>query len=212
MKTTNSRSCYRMAASIIMGFIWSAANQTTLAHCDTEKGPLIQEARAALQKGDPAPLLKWVRKEKEAEIKSAFTLALSVRTKGSDAMQLADRYFIETLVRIHRAGEGAPYTGIKDEPVDPVIAMADKALDEGSADRMILQLGNHLEKVIRGKFSRAVEAAKHKNDSIEAGREFVEAYVDYVHYVENVHAAIAVQKSNHADSDPGDRGHGSHMH
>jgi len=40
---------------------------------------------------------------------------------------------------VHRAGEGAPYTGIKDEPVEPIVAMAD-----GSADEMIKKISGHL--------------------------------------------------------------------
>jgi hypothetical protein len=91
----------------------------TFDHCDTTSGPLIPEAKAALDKGDVTPVPKWIKKDNEAEVKAAFAKAAAVRAKGPEAKELADQYFLETLVRLHRAGEGAPYTGIKDEPVEP---------------------------------------------------------------------------------------------
>lgn len=186
-------------------------SETAVAHCDTEQGPVIREARAALEKGDVTPVLKWIQKDREAEIRAAFAAAQTARAKGPEAKELADRQFIETLVRLHRAGEGASYSGIKDEPADPVIVMADTALKEGSADEMIRKISEHMGTVMRRKLDRAAEASKHKDDSVEAGREFVAAYVDYIHYVENVHAAIAIQKPEHAAPEAKEGGAHSHM-
>ena len=160
------------------------------AHCDTMNGPVIPEARAALEKGDVAPILKWVKKDKEEEIKAAFAQAVAVRAKGPEAKELADKYFLETLVRLHRAGEGAPYTGIKDEPVEPIVAMADKALADGSSDEMVRKMSAHMARAVQEKFQKAMEARKNKDKSVEAGREFVESYVIYMHYVEGIHTAI----------------------
>src|SRR5512140_2714587 len=81
------------------------------AHCDSMQGPVVAAARVALQKGDVTPALRWVKPADEAEIHRAFAQAMSVRKAGGTARDLADRYFFETLVRVHRAGEGAPYTG-----------------------------------------------------------------------------------------------------
>lgn len=160
------------------------------AHCDTLGGPVISEAKAALEKGDVTPVLKWIKEEHEAEIKAAFAKAVAVRAKGADARELADQYFLETLVRLHRAGEGAPYTGIKDEPVEPIVAMSDGALAAGSPDELIKALTGHISAAVREKFQRALEAGKEKDKSVEAGRRFVEAYVTYTHYVEGLHAAL----------------------
>ena len=124
--------------------MWVLLVGSAFAHCDTTSGPLIPEAKAALEKGDVTPILKWVKKDNEAEIKAAFTKTVAVRAKGPEAKELADQYFLETLVRLHRAGEGAPYTGIKDEPVEPIVAMADKALADGSADEMIKKISGHM--------------------------------------------------------------------
>lgn len=173
------------------------------AHCDTASGPVIPEAKAALEKGDVTPVLKWVKADNEAEIRTAFTRAVVVRAGGAEAKELADQYFLETLVRLHRAGEGAPYSGIKDEPVEPIVGMSDKALTEGSADELITEISAHMATSIRAKFKKAAEAQKHKDDSIEAGREFVEAYVTYMHYVEGIHAAIMSAGTHHAESGEG---------
>ena len=184
---------------------------SVLAHCDTTGGPVIPEARAALEKGDVTPILKWIKKDNEAEIRAAFAKAVAVRSKGPEAKELADQYFLETLVRLHRAGEGAPYTGIKDEPVEPIVAMADKALVDGSADEMIKKMSGHMAAAVKEKFNKALEARKNKDKSVEAGREFVEAYVTYMHYVEGIHTAImSTGGHQHAGASPASAEHAEH--
>ena len=164
-----------------------------LAHCDTMDGPVIKTARMALEKGDVTPALKWVSKDNEAEVRTSFEKTLAVRKQGKDARELADTYFFETLVRLHRAGEGAPYTGLKPHgtPLEPGVAEADQALDSGKMDGLIAVVSAHLSDGIRERFNRAVELKKHQNQGVEAGREYIEAYVSYVHYVENLMAAAA---------------------
>jgi len=184
---------------ILVAGMFLAGN--VFAHCDTTSGPIIPETKAALEKGDVTPILKWIKKDNEAEIKAAFKKAVAVRAKGPEARELADQYFIETLVRLHRAGEGAPYTGIKDGPVKPIVAMADNALIEGSADEMIKKINNHMAGAIKEKFNKALETKKNKDRSVEAGREFVEAYVVYMHYVEGIHAAIMSAGAHHTEAD-----------
>ncbi len=158
------------------------------AHCDTLDGPVIKTAQAALEKGEVTPILKWVKKEDEAEIRALFQKTLLVRSKGKEAQEFADMYFLETLVRLHRAGEGVPYTGIKPaEAVEPAVAEADKALESGSVEKLVKLVTEAAAKGIRERFHKAKEARKHADHSIEAGREFVEAYVLFTHYVERLH-------------------------
>ncbi len=157
------------------------------AHCDTLDGPVVADARTALAKGDVTPVLKWVRADDEQKIRGAFAQTLTVRKFGPEAGELADMYFFETLVRIHRAGEGAPYTGLKAAgTVEPVVAKADKALEQGSVDGLVKAILAHTEEGIRERFKHALETRKHVGESVEAGREYVEAYVTYVHYVEGI--------------------------
>ena len=160
--------------------------------------PVVQTARIALEKGDVTPLLKWVKVDDENEIRTAFQKTLAVRAKGAEAKELADTYFFETLVRIHRAGEGAPYTGLKPgEAVDPAVALADKALEAGSVDKLVDVLTKAMANGIRERFGRASETQKHADDSVAAGREFVEAYVVFTHYVEGLHAIIRASGGHH---------------
>jgi len=161
------------------------------AHCDTLDGPVVESARKALATGDVTPVLKWVSIDVEQVIRTAFQNTMEVRKLGGQAQKLADMYFFETLVRIHRAGEGATYTGLKPGvEVDPAIALADKALESGSVDKLVGVLTDATAKGIRERFRRALETRKHADKSVNAGREFVEAYVIFTHYVEGVHASV----------------------
>lgn len=171
------------------------------AHCDTMNGPVVNTARMALEKGDVTPVLKWVRKKEEDVIKEQFRKTLAARTQGKEAKELADRYFFETLVRIHRAGEGAPYTGLKSEPVEPIIQAADKAIDTGSADHLVKQVTESAAAGIRERFNRAKETKKHADESVMKGREFVEAYVVFTHYVERL-ATDAGGAMHHGAAEP----------
>lgn len=160
-----------------------------LAHCDTADGPVVADAKVALERGDVTPVLKWVKPGAEAEVKAAFARGLAARGKGPEVRALADEYFFENLVRIHRAGEGAPYTGIlpAGTPVEPAIALADLSLESGNADKLVKGVAHHVDDGIRERFARVVAAKKNAATSVAAGREFVEAYVEFTHYVERLH-------------------------
>ncbi|HAG22170.1 MAG TPA: hypothetical protein DCG87_02575 [Synergistaceae bacterium] len=158
------------------------------AHCDTLDGPVVTTARSALETGDITPLLKWVSPEEEETIKASFERALSVRKLGVQARELADMYFFETLVRVHRAGEGAPYTGLKPgSDVDPAVALADEAIEIGSVDKLANVLTQALDKGLRERYEKVMERRRYVDESVEAGREYVEAYVDFTHFAEGIH-------------------------
>jgi hypothetical protein len=169
-----------------------AAPRTVRAHCDTLNGPVVQSAREALAKGNATPVLKWVKTDHEEEIRAIFDRTLAVRKLSKEAAELADMYFFETLVRIHRAGEGEPYTGLKAAvSVDPGIEAADRALATGSIDGPAAELGEHIVHQVKAKFQDVVAKQRRMNDSVAAGREYVEAYVDFIHYYERLHSAAA---------------------
>lgn len=164
----------------------------THAHCDTLDGPVVEAARKALEQRDVTPVLKWVKKENETEIKAAFQKTLAVRVKGPEAKELADTYFFETLIRVHRAGEGAPYNGLKPAgTVEPVVAASDQALVTGKIDPLSEEITSKAREEIKKRFQQVMEKKKHANDSVNAGREYVEAYVEYVHYVEQIDKLIS---------------------
>lgn len=166
-------------ALLLPGLAW--------AHCDALDGPVVLEARAALEANDVTPLLKWVQAKDEAEVREAFARAVAVRKLGTEAKKVADTYFFETLVRIHRAGEGAPYTGLKPAGmIDPAFVKADRVLEGGSIDELADAIAAHAAEGLRERYARVAEARKHANDSVEAGRKYVDAYVTYIHYVEGI--------------------------
>ena len=177
-----------------------------LAHCDTLDGPVVRDARGALESRDVTPVLKWVRAGEEGEIREAFRHALAVRAMSAEARTLADRFFFETLVRVHRAGEGAPYTGLKPAggPLDPAIAASDAALETGSVDPLVTLLTNEVAGGLRRRHAQAMEAKAHASESVEKGRHYVAAYVDFMHYAERLRLS-ATSSGSHAEA-------GEHRH
>lgn len=99
----------------------------TQAHCDSAKGPVATAAHQALISNNVKLILPYVKPDAEVELTAAFNEASKVRKQGPTARQLADRYFIETSVRLHRAGEGAPFTGVTNEEIPASILTADRA-------------------------------------------------------------------------------------
>lgn len=168
------------------------------AHCDTLDGPVIQAAKEALETGDVNSALIWVKKDDEAQIREAFEKTLAARKLTSGARDLADTYFFETLVRLHRAGEGAPYTGLKPAgtEVDAGVAAADKAIKDATIDNLAREMSAALNKGLLERFNRVMEKKKLIKQSIEAGREYVAAYVEFIHYVEKLHQDIAGEDSH----------------
>src|SRR5512132_3165510 len=126
------------------------------AHCDTMDGPVVKAAQKALETGKLGPVLAWVQPKDEAEIKAAFARTLAVRKLSPEARELADRYFFETLVRVHRAGEGAPYTGLKPagSVVDPALTAADKALETGKLEPVVKLLEDKVNSGLTERFAR----------------------------------------------------------
>ena len=174
-----------------------------VAHCDTLDGPVVSAARVALEKGDITPVLKWVRSDDEKEIRDVFGKASAARKSGAESKEIADRYFFETLVRVHRAGEGAPYTGLQPGPAEPIIAEADKALERGSIDKLLKQVTETVADGITKRFKETLERKKHAEENVVAGREYVEAYVDFTHFVERLHHDAVAPGAPHGKTEEG---------
>lgn len=169
------------------------------AHCDSLDGPVIKAAEEALASGRVEPVLIWVRHGDEAAIRAAFAQTLTVRALSADAMILADRWFFETLVRVHRAGEGAPYTGLKPAGTDPgpAVRAADAAVASGKIDGVVNLLDTNIHRGLEQRFHALLAA---KEGDVDAGRRRVAAYVTFVHYVEGLHAASTTAGHEHAEN------------
>lgn len=156
------------------------------AHCDSMDGPVVKDAQTALENGDITPVLKWITDEQEAEVETVFDEVLKMREKGEDVQQIADRHFFETVVRLHREAEGAPYTGLKPAGTDfgPAIAAADEALEDGSLVDVHQLLMKEIETGLHHYYEKVQELKDFDPKDVEAARKYVNAYVKYMHYVE----------------------------
>ena len=180
----------KLSALFALGFFLFYSN-TAAAHCDGLDGPVVQAAQAALASGDVNLVLAWGRKVDEHEIRRAFDRTMAVRNLSAEARKLADMYFFETLVRIHRIGEGASYTGLKlaGRDLGPAIPLTDQMLASGKIDPLLKLLTETTRNGLIERFDRAVKARNYLTTDLEAGRAYVQSYVTLIHYVERAYEA-----------------------
>lgn len=175
---------------------------TAYAHCDTMSGPVVTAARKALESGNVNLVLIWVQPGDEAAIREEFARARADRAAGGTVQEAADRRFFEALVRIHRAGEGAPYTGLQPAGTDvgPAVAAADESLADGSVDAVRTVLTNAVQSGIERQFRAVTERGNYRPDDVAAGRAYVRAYVEYTHFAEGLYdrATAATAHPEHA--------------
>lgn len=187
-----------LAAALALS--WGTAAQ---AHCDTLDGPVVGAARKALDTSNVNLVLGWVQKGDEAEIRNAFQKASAVRKAGGTAKELADTYFFETLVRVHRAGEGAPFTGLKPAgQVHPAIAAGDKAIDTGKLEPVAKLVTDRMHEGLHKQFEVVTSKKRFAPNDVAAARAYVGAYVEYTHYLERVYDAAATGGAAHAEARP----------
>jgi uncharacterized protein DUF6448 len=170
-----------------------------LGHCDGMDGPVVKAAQRALETGNVNLVLIWVQKADETDVRKAFDQTMRVRKLNPEARELADRYFFEALVRLHRAGEGAPYTGLKPAGRDlgPAIPAADKALEDRTVDPLVKVVNGATEKGLREHFQSTISKANFNKDDVEAGRAYVKAYVEFIHYAERMYEAASKAAPGH---------------
>jgi hypothetical protein len=174
------------------------------AHCDAVDGPVATAALKALETKNVNLILPYAPAEAEAELAAAFGQALVVRTKGPEAKALADRYFMETAVRLHRAGEHAPYTGLQPAGTDfgPAIPAAEKALESGALEPVLTLISQEVARGITKRFEQARAKKGVTKEPLAAtgvplARERVRAELDFIGYVERLH--LATRGGGHAE-------------
>ena len=186
----------RLAAATIL-LVGMTSTVRASAHCDTTQGPVVTAARSALGAGDVNLVLHWVRSEDEEAVRDTFRQTLKVRGLAPEAAALADRHFFETLVRIHRAGEGAAFAGITDGPPEPIIAATDRALEHGSSDEVEQQLVGAVRTGLAERFAAARAKKGFRPGDVAGGRAFVAAYVPLTHWVEGVFTIASATGEHH---------------
>jgi hypothetical protein len=167
------------------------------AHCDSVGGPVASAALRALESGNINLILPFVPAAAETELTDAYNHSRSVRVLTPDAKDLSDRYFMETAVRLHRVGEGAPYTGLKPAGTDfgPAIPAAEQALERGSIEPLAELLSEELMHALAERFEGAKQtqtASKEPVDAagVAAARSRVGAELGFIGYVEAIYLAI----------------------
>lgn len=187
MKTRERRMNVRisLAAILFVPLLLLTANNVS-AHCDTMDGPVVKDAKTAIEKNNINYVLKWVQPAAEQEVREAFKLSMKVRELGPDARTLADKYFFETLIRLHRTGEGVSYTGLKPSgtPVDKRILSADMSIEKGNLDPLKGLIPEEKMAELTERFHRVLELKNFNPDDVTAGREYVEAYVSFFKFAE----------------------------
>jgi Family of unknown function (DUF6448) len=173
-------------------------------HCDSLDGPVVTAARQALDAGDVKLILPFVPASGEDEVRAAFDRVMPLRNLEDGARDVADRWFFETVVRIHRAGEGAPYTGLKPAglSVGPAIPLAEEAVERGSAEGLADFLGNVLREQLDQRLAAVRELQVNRERSVEDARRYVEAMLGYVVYSHHLYQALRAPTHHGADHHP----------
>ncbi len=207
MKTKKIVIVFFAALSVLTADL--VGSDRSFAHCDGLDGPVVKAAQKALDSGNLSPVLIWVQKRDEPEIEKAFQKTLAVRRLDPQAKELAETYFFETLIRIHRAGEGASYTGLKPAGRDlgPAIPAADKALESGSARALTKILTDAVQDGVGDRFKEVIAKRTFQSDDVEAGRRYVKAYVEFIHYIERNYEAAKNPAEGHYPEPQGTPAH-----
>ncbi len=173
-------------------------------HCDSMDGPVVRAARAALEAGDVGLALPYVPAAAEADVTRAFERATAARALGADAREVADLYFFETVVRLHRAGEGAPYTGLKPAGLGdgPVVPVAEQAIETGSPDALATLLAGTVDAEVRERFERVQRLKADAGRSVADARAYVEAMLGLQVYAHHLYecARAAAHEGRHEPS------------
>jgi len=176
---------------VIVSLLMILGSSPASAHCDSFDGPVIKDAIKALETNNVNLILKWISAEQENEIISLFNKTYSLRAGDKEVYAIVEKHFFETLVRLHRETEGAPFTGLKPAGTTlPIVQLSVQALERENIDDLIGKLKNHIEMVVREKYEKVMALDKVKNESPTVGRAYVEAYVDFIHTIRAIHDVV----------------------
>lgn len=161
-------------------------------HCDTRDGPVVKAAKKALETGNLNYVLIWIPETSERELREAFGRTLRARKAGKDAQDVADDWFFETAIRLHRAGEGAPYTGMKPAGLSegPVVPRAEKAIGTGDPKDTIDFIVNAIEEDLEHRFRWVMDKKNYAIDDVAAGREYIEGFIGWVVYSHHLYQQV----------------------
>jgi hypothetical protein len=153
----------------------------------------VKAAKKALETGNLNYVLIWIPKESEKELKAIFEKTLRARKAGKDAQDVADDWFFENSIRLHRAGEGAAYTGMKPAGLSEglVVPRAEKAIETGDPKDAIAFILKTIEDDLTIRFHHVMEKKKYDVNDVAAGREFIAAFIGWVVYSHHLYISVA---------------------
>ena len=177
-------------------------------HCDSMDGPVVTAARQAIEARDVDLILPYVKKTGEAEVVAAFDRTISVRNGNPTVNEVADLYFFDTVVRVHRAGEGAPYTGLKPAglPVGPVIPVAERSIETGDPTELIRLLTDKVGLEVGHRFGQVMDGRRHAAEGVAARRQYVEAMLGLEVWAHRVYDCM--ESGPHGEAEGGVHRHG----
>lgn len=159
---------------------------TASAHCDTMEGPTVADGIKAMESNNVNYVLKWVQPEYEKEITQIFNQSMKVKDLSPEAKELSEQYFFGNLVRIHRAGEGAPFTGLKPTgtPIDERVQAADKSIELGNLSPLENMIDKDKIPELKERFENVMALKNFDVNDVDAGRKYIEAYVKFFKFAE----------------------------
>lgn len=149
-------------------------------HCDAMDGPVVKAASAALAASDVRIVLPFVDEAGEAELRALFDEVSEMRPQGGTAWKIAERLFLETVVRLHRATEGAPFTGLKPAGLDhgPVIPVAERAIETGSPEELVDALSRRLEGEVKTRLDNVMALKARSHAGLPEARRYTSAMLE----------------------------------
>jgi hypothetical protein len=176
----------KLILSLLVFTALLSTSYTSFAQCDTKDGPVVAAAIKAIKQNNINYALIWVKPAYEKEIKEAFQSTMKVRVLSPEAEKLADNYFFETLVRLHRTGEGVAYTGVKPAGtlIDKKILAADKSIAIVNLSPLNNLVPNFKLAELKKRFEKVMSLKNYEINNVPAGREYIEAYVQFFHFAE----------------------------
>lgn len=186
-----------MKQILLLLFFITVLSSTAFAHCDTLQGPVVKAAKQSIEKKNPETALIWVAPGQESEAKTSFQKTMYVRQLNPEAKELADKTFVETMVRLHRIGEGMPFTGLKSEEPRPEIIMADGAVETDSVQELVDFFKEKIDTGLKVQFKKVKDLKNFASDDVESGREYTKAYFEFTHYVERLQNSISLPLKHH---------------
>lgn len=183
-------------------------------HCDTLDGPVVKAARLALERGNVHLILPYVPAKADAELRQAFDRAIRVRALSPEAKETVDFWFFETAVRLHREGEGAPFTGLKPAGLDtgPAVPRAEKAVETGRFDEISRFLHDVLDQQLHHRFHEVLDRRGYDENDVTAARAYVQAMLGFIVYSHSVYTTLLASPHEHAAEEAAHAEHAGHHH